>query len=114
MALSNNTLQDEHFIAGETKTLKFLIEDKNEIPVDLNGYEATLKVCKWGDYNNVILERECEIDADTTLGLVRYNLVSSDTNTWNDGTYRIQLTLVYSDQITYKKQGNWYVRGVIG
>lgn len=115
MALQNSsTLKDEKFVAGETKTLKFNIRDKYETPVDLNGYTATLKVCKWGDYNNVILERECEIDTDTTLGLVKYNLVSDDTNTWIDGIYSFQLTLLYSDQIAYKKQGVWYIKGVIG
>lgn len=111
---NNNTISDERFVGGETKMLKFYIRDEHKIPVDLNGYTATLKVCKWGDYNNVILERECEIDADTTLGLIRYNLVSGDTNTWSDGIYSFQLTLLYSDQIAYKKQGVWYVKGVIG
>lgn len=111
---SQNSIQDEKFIAGETKTLMFYIEDERGNPMDLRGYTATLKVCRWGSYNSVILQRDCVVDADTTLGLVKYNLISSDTNTWSDGTYRFQLTLIYNDQITYKKQGNWYIRGVVG
>ena len=118
MPIQKNSQYQEEFKAGETKLIKFYMKngkkDDAKIPVDLNGYEANLKVCKWGEMNNIILNKPCTIDQDTTLGLITYNLIPEDTKTWTDGTYIFQLTLTYSSQTTYKKQGKWYVTGGIG
>ena len=117
MASQRNSQYQEEFKAGETKLIKFYIkneEDDNGIPVDLNGYEANLKACKWGEMNNIKLNKPCTIDQDTTLGLITYNLMPDDTKTWTDGTYVFQLTLTYNSQTTYKRQGKWYVTGRIG
>lgn len=102
-------LQDEEFIAGETKliTLIFIKKDTGT-PIDLSTFIPTLKVCYSEDKSYILLAKNGMVVPNET-GMVEFILDADNTEGWEEGSYIFHIELVSTSGKVIKVEGEWLV-----
>lgn len=110
---NNSPLQDETFIAGESRTINFEVKDELGLPLDLTLFSVSVKVCPLGEKSYTILTKTGTIDSDPKTGKFSIKLVPSDTLEWDEGYYTFQAIITQTIANEYRIEGTWYVKGAI-